>query len=265
MVRGIGSNQHTTAEYVDLDMYIPGRHDDDGRPVEALLRCQAFVVNDLRAKMLVGMDILATEDIDLIISTRSGYIGSCRTTFDLTIAAPPRSFIKQNVMLEKSISIPARSHMAVPIERVILPPGDYMFEPTHGCSVALFAAVVDSSFHAVLARNDSEQAVLLPKRLQVGSIMDLEFDSCYHLEDAEEAQEMAIRLPKQTHQAAWSTKAFAKLASKDSGASEDQQLRKPSATRASAVETILANRVTVYGVPEVVTKLATIVDEFAKI
>ena len=251
-VRGIGSNHHSTVEYINLSIYVPGTH-DDGRPVEALLRHQAFVVDNLKAKMLIGMDVLASEDVNLVLSTRAGYIGSCHTKFELIIAPPPRPFVRQDVVLEKSVSIPARSHMVIPIEHGDLPSGDYLFEPANGCPVALFAALVDSSFHAVLARNDLDQPVELPRRLQIGSVMDLEADGCYHVDDSEEAQELAVRLPKQDHQSTWAGKAFAMLA---------DDLPKASATQ---LETRLLNGVTVYGKSSVVARLSPVLSEFAEI
>ena len=91
VVRGIGSSHHSTTEYVNLDIYVPGKH--NGRYVDALIQRPAFVVDNLRAKMLIGMDILASEDIDLTISTRTGRIGSCGTTFELNVE-PTRPFVK---------------------------------------------------------------------------------------------------------------------------------------------------------------------------
>ena len=51
-------------------------------------------MNDLRAKMLIGMNILVFENIDLIISIRTGYIDSCDIMFELIIASSARPFIK---------------------------------------------------------------------------------------------------------------------------------------------------------------------------
>ena len=127
-----------------------------------------------------------------------------------------------------------------------------MFEPANGCPVALFAAVVDSLFHTVLARNNSEQEIQLPQRLQVDTIMDLKVDGCYYLHDSEEAQELAIKLPKQAHQTAWTAKAFAMLAS----GSPQTDLRKPSVT---TLETVLPSGITVYGAPDVIAKLEAVV------
>ena len=263
LVRGIGANHHSTTQYVNLDIYVPGHHDSDGRPVEALLRHQAFVVDNLRAKMLIGMDILASEDVDLLISTRSGHIGTCRTKFELNVT-PPRPFIKRDVVLERHVTIPAKAHLAIPIEHSELPTGDYIFKPANGYPIALFAALVDSSFHAVLARNDSDQPIHLPRKLQVGSVMDLEADGCYHLEDSQQAQELAVTLPRQTHHCAWTDKAFAMLASEIKETEEDKITPSPDRSEAS-LESVLPNGVTIYGKQTVAAQLAAVIAEFAEI
>lgn len=137
--------------------------------------------------MLVEMNVLVVEDIDLIIFTRTEHINSCIIIFELIVTPSSRSFIKQSVMLDKSISILVRFHMAMPVEHIKLSPNDYMFESVSECPVVLFAAVIDFSFHAVLVRNDFEQAIELSRKLQIDSIMNLEIDDCYYLNDFEEA------------------------------------------------------------------------------
>ena len=99
------------------------------------------------------MNILAFENIDLIISIRTDYIDSCDIMFELIIAPSIRFFIKQRVMLEEAILISAHSYMTVFVSYESLSVGDYMFELVE-CLVALFAAVVDALFHAVITRND---------------------------------------------------------------------------------------------------------------
>ena len=59
-------------------------------------------------------------------------------------------------MLEKPVSIPARSHLVVLVEHGDnLPSRDYMFKPVSGCPVALFATLVDLLFYTMLARNNT--------------------------------------------------------------------------------------------------------------
>lgn len=205
--------------------------------------------------MLIEINILTPKDIDLIISTRTGYINSYYITFELIIAPPTRSFIKQNVMLKKTISIPAHSRMTVPVFHNDLPNNNYMFKPADEYPVTLFTTVINTSFHAVITRNNTNQPVHLPRRLQINSVMNLKIDEYYHIDDSKEAQKLTIKLPKQTHQSTWDKKAFAALA---------DHLR-PTRDNPTPLKTTLSNEVTVYESPDILTKLTTVVEEFSNL
>ena len=185
IIREIESNQHITTKYVNLNMYIFDRYDVDAKFVKALLKCQIFIINSFRIKMLINMNVLAVEDIDLIIIMRKRHIDNCYIIFEFTITSSSRSFIKQNVMLEKSISISTRFHITMPIEHVKLFFKNYIFESINECPIVLFAAMINFSFYAILIRNDFEQAIQLFRKLQIKSIMNLNIDDCYHINDFE--------------------------------------------------------------------------------
>ena len=165
MIREIESNQHITIEYVNLNMYIFDCYDVDERFIKALLKSQIFVINNLRAKMLIDINVLVVEDIDLIIIMRKKHIDNCHITFEFTITLFLKSFIKQNVMLEKSISISTHSHMTMLIEHVKLFFKDYMFEFVNGCFITLFVIMINFSFYAILTYNDFKQIIQLPRKL----------------------------------------------------------------------------------------------------
>ena len=105
--------------------------------------------------MLISIDVITSKYIDLVILERTRYVNSYRTIFELIIVPLTRPFIKRNVLLEAPIYIPAHSNIAVPIDYIDLPAGDnFIFEPTTYYPVVLFVSVVDSSFYAILVRND---------------------------------------------------------------------------------------------------------------
>ena len=185
VVREIDSNKHITTEFVNLDLYILEHYNVNDRPVKVLLRCQAFVMNNLRAKMLIEMNILDSKNIDLIISTRIEHIESYFTVFELNVKSSTRVFIQQSVMLDKSIAISAHSQISISIALMKLSFDDYVFESIDEYSIALFAVVVNSSFYTVLTRNDFDESIHLSKRLQVRFVMNLEVDECYHLQNIE--------------------------------------------------------------------------------
>ena len=72
------------------------------------------MINNLRAKILIRIDILIFKDIDLAILISIGYINSYRTKFTLTVLLL-RPFIKRDVTLKKPISIPTKSYIAIAI------------------------------------------------------------------------------------------------------------------------------------------------------
>ena len=135
------------------------------RSIKVLLKRQAFIIDELRVKMLIKIDILTSEDIDLAISIRTNYINSYRITFKLIIVSLSRPFIKQKVVINKLISIPARAYIVISIEYIDLPFDNYIFEPIDGYSIALFAIVVNLLFYFVLARNNLNRLVYLSRRL----------------------------------------------------------------------------------------------------
>ena len=156
VIRGIGSNKYIITEYINLSIYVSERYTKN-QFVEVLLRYIVFVVDNLKAKMLIEMNILVSEDIDLIISTRIDYVDSYSTTFELTITSPARLFIKQEILFELLISISARFYLVISVESIVLSiDNDFLFESTKNCSVVLFIVVIDSSFYAMLVCNNSD-------------------------------------------------------------------------------------------------------------
>lgn len=77
-VRGLGSNMYRTAEYVIFLLFLPGKYRITGRKVTAMTAPrEVYVVDNLKTKMLIEMDIIIPEKMDVILSTSLIYIGSC--------------------------------------------------------------------------------------------------------------------------------------------------------------------------------------------
>ena len=63
---------------------------------------------------------------------------------------------------------------------------DFLFEPTTSTLVAsLFTYLVDDSFYLVIARNNTNKPIILPKYLRLGTISEINYDN-YYLTIAEE-------------------------------------------------------------------------------
>lgn len=93
IVRDIESNKYIIAKYINLNIYVLGHHLNN-RPVEALFRYIAFIIDNFRAKMLIEINIFVVKNIDLIIFTRIDYVDSYNIIFELIVISLVRLFIK---------------------------------------------------------------------------------------------------------------------------------------------------------------------------
>ena len=98
----------------------------------------------------------------------------------------------------------------------------------------------------------------------MGSVMNLKVDEYYHLNDFEKAQKLVVRLPKKAYHIAWSNKTFVTLTSH---LQETLYLSKKVfySTLSIALKTTLTNEVIIYESLNVLAKLKTVVEKFAKI
>ncbi len=87
-VRGLGTNRHELKDFITLDIHLPG---DDKT---AVITREVHIVEDLKAKMLLGIDVLGPERVLLNLNSRIVTIRSCqniRVPLILRLNPPIRS------------------------------------------------------------------------------------------------------------------------------------------------------------------------------
>jgi len=58
-------------------MYFPGIDPKNKKQVLAKISREAYLTDDLAARLLIGTDILVPKKVDIMISKKTGHIGSC--------------------------------------------------------------------------------------------------------------------------------------------------------------------------------------------
>ena len=71
-VRGIGLTSHSANEYARVDFYLPGK---DGRT--AYFQQKVHLVENFKANLLMGIDIISPERIHIDPSRETAIVGSC--------------------------------------------------------------------------------------------------------------------------------------------------------------------------------------------
>lgn len=187
-VRGVGDATHQCNTFAVLDFYIPGR-EASSKAVLAQISREVHIVDTLKAKVLVGMDIIGPERMSANVDTKLLTIGSCEGTIvPVTIMLRPNSKVRRSIRSRNKMTIQPHALMQVPIKIAgILPLGrDLSFQPEYNSNTsslrqagAIYAYVVDSNMSFVQVRNDSDDPVVIPRHARLGMVTELEEEGCY--------------------------------------------------------------------------------------
>ena len=177
-VRGVGSSHHETSEFVTQHIYLPAI-DDQGNPILACFYRELHIVDNLRAKMLIGNDIIGPEGIVIDIANKQARIGSCNATASIT-AKPRGEFVRRKVYVKESTFVAPGMEMMLPTKPINLPiDRDFIFEPVKQAHLTMFAHIVDHKMSAILVRNESNKPVQIPRKFRLGNVQEMDFEHCF--------------------------------------------------------------------------------------
>ena len=179
-VKGLGSAMHDTDEYVLIPTYTPAVKDG----VDILCRVfrEIHLVDNLKAHMLLGNDIIGPEKIVLDISQGTAQIGSCGITANMT-SRQRRPYQKRVIHAHKALTVAPRANIMVSVTTSkALPDRDYIFEPLQQHNLTLFAHLVDSHISSILVKNETDQTVHIPKRHRLGMLCEIDYGNVFFAE-----------------------------------------------------------------------------------
>ena len=102
-MRGIGSSKHLTAKYVVTPILFTGER--NGKPMEARLIREAHIVQGLKVKMLLRIDVMGPEKFEMSLATKKLHIGSCNVDVQISLKLRGR-YVQQVVSAIFSTVIP---------------------------------------------------------------------------------------------------------------------------------------------------------------
>ena len=104
-VLGISLDKHRTDEYIITPIYILGKAKNETIATAKLAPREIHIVDNLRANILIGMDIITSKGIDILTSKRVAYITSCDIKAPIKVLStrPP---VRRVISAKKAIVIP---------------------------------------------------------------------------------------------------------------------------------------------------------------
>ncbi len=128
-VYSIGSNRYFTNKYVLLPIFFPGKR--NGKDVVAKIVREVYLIDDLKAKILINTDIISPEKIDIITSKGKVFIGSYKITVDIDYKPRSRGIIRSLIVVQEDTIVPPRRQISIPIHYTgLLVDRDFLFKPT---------------------------------------------------------------------------------------------------------------------------------------
>ena len=273
-IRGIGSDLHYSDEYAVVTFYLEGTLSGSSDVTFARITREVHLVDDLKAGMLMGADILTPEHMAMDFSKQTLVVGSCKSLI-VPISTRARSApVKRVIKAKARLTVPARSTTSIQVaySGVLPSDRDMLFEPACqlplGVAGGIYAHIVDAQFSQVQVTNDTDFEVVVPRKARLGTVEELESDGCFMVE-AHHAG-LAVGSPK-----SWTrslVKGFTMALAAGVGLQQPPAAPDSSSVQSSIntpvsidprLEHVMPNGVTVYGrSPEAAMQLSATIEDY---
>ena len=172
---------HDTAEYMLISIYIPVIK-EDGTKVLCRIHREIHLVDNLKAHMLLGNDVIGPEKIVLDISQSKTYIDSCGVTAIIT-SRQRDPYQRRVIHARKPLIIAPRFDAMVSIDT---PKGlserDFIFEPVPQRNLIMYAHLMNSRIAGVLVKNETDNVIQIPKRLRLDMLCEVDYKNVFFAE-----------------------------------------------------------------------------------
>lgn len=201
-VRGIGDKKHNASHYTKLQMYLPATNG-----ATALIKREVHIVDNLSANTLISVNILKPEGMIIDLDKNLIIIQSCQN-LEVPIKASGKGsrtnttvFSQAHIVVaphtNKRIQITGPRHRALrlPTNR------DLIFKPEKLDSLSVYAHVVDCHISHIFIRNDTNEAIKLPRNVKLGHVTEYEAAECFPVKAFH--SDLAARPPKKARATNW--------------------------------------------------------------
>ncbi len=147
----IDFNKHMTSEYVIVPIHLVNIVKSNQQEVEVIITWETHLVDGLKTKMLVEMNIIRSEQIDIIILKKQIIIDICQNAVILIEVCLQSSFIKYIIYVKFNIVISSHTKQPISVHHIRhLPEQDFLFELRDSSNLALYVYMIDFSLSVII-------------------------------------------------------------------------------------------------------------------
>ena len=174
IVREIEFNKHKTSKYVITFFYF-----SDENVIVILISREIYIVNDFKIKVLININIMISEKISILTFQAKVEINNYNINVFIDVRIRDRVVVHL-IYIKKFIIISSHTQLTISIHYINLLNRDFFFELDQ-LNFTLYAHFVDSSLHAILIKNESNQHVKIFKNLRLDTVQKANFDNYYYI------------------------------------------------------------------------------------
>jgi hypothetical protein len=186
-IRDIDIATHNCFEYVTLELFISDYIRNSRSKDIATLTRQAHVVNNLRAKFLMSMNILESEKIILNISRRKMILSLCENLkIDIRVISKLDSRVKRVILAERLVTVSIRTIVAVFIKmkNKTVSERDYLFQSVSRelnleSKNDVMTHTMNVDLAAVQICNVTNKSIVISRKTRLERLMKYEKHECY--------------------------------------------------------------------------------------
>ncbi len=145
--------------------------------------------------MLIGNNILQPKKIDILTLSLTARISSYSVTILIELKVKGSYSITYLIYAVATIVMPPKSTTIIPVYSIksLLSRRDLFFE-LEDSGLSLYTYLIDLSLSSVLAKNNLENKVRIPRNLRLGYIFKVDFNNyLYITSGVEDVADLAIR------------------------------------------------------------------------
>lgn len=178
-VRDIDVSTHETKKYIDIFIYLSSRNDSNKM---TCIKREMHIVENLKAKMLIEIDILRLEDITLNVSNKLTRIDSCENMKVALKIHQRDSFVRRTIISRfvEIISSEEQTKIKIAMFKSLSKDRDFIFESSSNVDVSLYAHLVDAYTTEILVQNDFAAYVNISRNTRLDFIQEIEYENCFY-------------------------------------------------------------------------------------
>ena len=153
---------------------------------------EIYIIDKLKANILISIDIIVPEGIDIITSKAIILIRSYKVKVLVKVKGIGKT-IRHPVYTKNIVIILPYLETQILVYYTALLDRNFLFEPAE-TPLSLYAYLINASITAVLAKNNSNIPIKIPRNLKLGTICDTDFNNCFQV-TPEDAVELTTQHP----------------------------------------------------------------------